>query len=140
MENEHEGQIMKAIQCRTTGDAGVLEFVDVPKPEPGAGEVLVRLESIGVNYLDVYHRTGLYPMPLPFIPGSEGAGVVVETGERVAWSMVPGAYAEYAAVPADKVVPLPAAIDFRTAAASMLQGLTAHYLATSTFALREGHV
>jgi NADPH2:quinone reductase len=131
---------MKAIQCRRTGDASVLEWVDVPKPEPRDGEVLVRVESIGVNFLDVYHRTGLYPMPLPFIPGSEGAGVIEETGERVAWSMVPGAYAEYAAVPADKLVPLPAAIEFRTAAAAMLQGLTAHYLATTTFALREGHV
>lgn len=131
---------MKAIQVHAHGGPDALSFVDIPTPEPRDGEALVRVEAIGVNFLDVYHRTGLYPMPLPFTPGSEGAGVVVETGERVAWAMVPGAYAEYAVVPVDKLVPLPAAIDFRTAAAAMLQGMTAHYLATSSFALREGHV
>ncbi|MGZ5433716.1 MAG: quinone oxidoreductase family protein [Thermoanaerobaculia bacterium] len=130
---------MKAIQVRSTGGPEVLELVDVPKPEPRAGEVLVRLEAIGVNYIDVYHRTGLYKVPLPFVPGSEAAGVVEATGERVAWAMVPGAYAEYAAVPADKLVPLPPSIDTRSAAAAMLQGMTAHYLVTSTFPLREGH-
>ncbi|MGZ5443344.1 MAG: quinone oxidoreductase family protein [Thermoanaerobaculia bacterium] len=130
---------MKAIQVRSTGGPEVLEIVDVPKPEPRAGEVLVRLEAIGVNYIDVYHRTGLYKVPLPFVPGSEAAGVVEATGERVAWAMVPGAYAEYAAVPADKLVPLPPSIDTRSAAAAMLQGMTAHYLVTSTFPLREGH-
>lgn len=130
---------MKAIQVRNTGGPEVLELVDALKPEPGAGEVLVRIEAIGVNYIDVYHRTGLYKVPLPFVPGSEAAGVVEETGERVAWAMVPGAYAEYAAVPADKLVPLPPSIDTRSAAAAMLQGMTAHYLVTSTFALREGH-
>lgn len=130
---------MKAIQVRNTGAPEVLELVDVPKPEPRAGEVLVRIEAIGVNYIDVYHRTGLYKVPLPFVPGSEAAGVVETTGERVAWAMVPGAYAEYAAVPADKLVPLPPSIDTRSAAAAMLQGMTAHYLVTSTFALREGH-
>lgn len=130
---------MKAIQVRATGGPEVLEYVDVPKPEPRAGETLVRIEATGVNYIDVYHRTGLYGMPLPFIPGSEAAGVVEETGERVAWAMVQGAYAEYAAVPNDKLVPLPASIDVRSAAAAMLQGMTAHYLVTSTFTLREGH-
>ncbi|MGZ8710661.1 MAG: quinone oxidoreductase family protein [Thermoanaerobaculia bacterium] len=130
---------MKAIQVRSTGGPEVLEIVDVPKPEPRAGEVLVRLEAIGVNYIDVYHRTGLYTVPLPFVPGSEAAGVVEATGERVAWAMVPGAYAEYAAVPADKLVPLPPSIDTRSAAAAMLQGMTAHYLVTSTCPLREGH-
>jgi NADPH2:quinone reductase len=130
---------MKAIQVRATGGPEVLEYVDVPKPEPRAGEVLVRIEAIGVNFIDVYHRTGLYTMPLPYVPGSEAAGVVEGTGERVAWAMVPGAYAEYAAVPAEKLVPLPASIDTRSAAAAMLQGMTAHYLVTSTFALREGH-
>lgn len=130
---------MKAIQVRANGGPEVLEYVDVPKPEPRVGEVLVRAEAIGVNYIDVYHRSGLYKLPLPFIPGSEAAGVVEETGERVAWAMVPGAYAEYAAVSAEKLVPLPQSIDARTAAAAMLQGMTAHYLVTSTFTLREGH-
>ncbi|HEY0370824.1 MAG TPA: quinone oxidoreductase [Thermoanaerobaculia bacterium] len=129
---------MKAIQVRTTGGPEVLEYTDVPTPEARAGEALVRIEAIGVNYIDVYHRTGLYKMPLPFIPGSEAAGVIEATGERVAWVMVPGAYAEYAAVPEEKLVPLPAAIDTRMAAAAMLQGMTAHYLVTSTFPLREG--
>ncbi len=130
---------MKAIQVRATGGPEVLEYVDVPKPEPREGETLVRIEAVGVNYIDVYHRTGLYKMPLPFIPGSEAAGVVEETGERVAWAMVQGAYAEYEAVPNDKLVPLPPSIDARSAAAAMLQGMTAHYLVTSTFTLREGH-
>jgi NADPH2:quinone reductase len=130
---------MKAIQVRAAGGPEALESVDVPKPEPREGEVLVRIEAIGVNFIDVYHRTGLYKMPLPFVPGSEAAGVVEATGERVAWVLVPGAYAEYAAVPSEKLVPLTASIDTRTAAAAMLQGMTAHYLVTSTFALREGH-
>jgi NADPH:quinone reductase len=129
---------MKAIRVSVTGEAGVLEYAEVPVPIPKTGEVLVRVEAIGVNFLDVYHRSGLYPMPLPFTPGSEGAGVIEETGERVAWAMVPGAYAEYAAVPAAKLVPLPPSIDARTAAAAMLQGMTAHYLAASTFVLRRG--
>jgi NADPH:quinone reductase len=130
---------MKAIQVQATGGPEVLEYVDVPKPEPREGETLVRIEAAGVNFIDVYHRTGLYKMPLPFLPGSEAAGVIEETGERVAWAMVQGAYAEYAAVPNDKLVPLPPSIDARSAAAAMLQGMTAHYLVTSTFALREGH-
>jgi NADPH2:quinone reductase len=130
---------MNAIQVRNPGGPEVLEYVEVPKPEPREGELLVRVEAAGVNYIDVYHRSGLYKLPLPFVPGSEGAGIVEATGERVAWAMVPGSYAEYAAVPAEKLVPLPASIDARTAAAAMLQGMTAHYLVTSTFALREGH-
>lgn len=124
---------MKAIQVSAPGSADALQYVDVPQPAPKDGEVLVRIEAIGVNYIDVYHRSGLYPMPLPFIPGSEAAGVIEETGERVAWAMVPGAYAEYAAVPRTKLVPLPPDVDTRTAAASMLQGMTAHYLVTSVY-------
>jgi NADPH2:quinone reductase len=131
---------MNAIQVQNPGGPEVLQFVDVETPTPREGEALVRIEAVGVNYIDVYHRTGLYKMPLPFIPGSEAAGVIEETGERVAWAMVQGAYAEYAAVPREKLVPLPAAIDARTAAAVMLQGMTAHYLAASTFPLREGHI
>lgn len=129
---------MKAIQVRKTGGPEVLESIDVPMPTPKENEALVRIEAIGINYIDVYHRTGLYKLELPFIPGSEAAGVIEETGERVAWAMVPGAYAEYAAVPREKLVPLPAAINARTAAASMLQGMTAHYLVASTVVLREG--
>lgn len=126
---------MKAIQVARVGDPDVLQSVELPRP---GGNVLVRVEAIGVNFLDVYYRSGLYPMALPFVPGSEGAGVVVATGERVAWAMVPGAYAEYASVPAEKLVPLPDAIGARTAAAVMLQGMTAHYLLASAFELREG--
>lgn len=130
---------MKAIQVSTPGGPEALEFVEIAKPVPRDGETLVRVEAAGVNYIDVYHRSGLYKLPLPFIPGSEGAGVIEATGERVAWAMVPGSYAEYACVPSEKLVPLPASIDSRTAAAAMLQGMTAHYLVKSTFALREGH-
>jgi NADPH2:quinone reductase len=124
---------MKAIQVSAPGSADALQYADVPQPSPKDGEVLVRIEAIGVNFIDVYHRNGLYAMPLPFIPGSEAAGVIEETGERVAWAMVPGAYAEYAVVPRAKLVPLPPDIDTRTAAASMLQGMTAHYLVTSVY-------
>jgi NADPH2:quinone reductase len=130
---------MKAIRVSAPGGPEALQYVEVEKPAPKPGEVLVRVEAIGVNYIDVYHRTGLYPMPLPFVPGSEAAGFIEETGERVAWAGVRGSYAEYAAVPRDKLVTLPADVDARTAAASMLQGLTAHYLVTSTFPLAAGH-
>src|ERR1700686_3023033 len=115
---------MKAIRVSQTGGREVLQYVDVETPKPGAGEALVRIEAIGVNFIDVYHRTGLYKMPLPFTPGSEAAGVVEELGEgvdsmkkgdRVAYAMVRGAYAEYAVAPADKLVPLPDAVDAKTA-------------------------
>src|SRR5438876_6768493 len=138
---------MKAILVLQTGGPEALQYVDVDTPRPGAGQVLVRLEAIGVNFIDVYHRTGLYKLALPFTPGSEAAGVVeavgedvtrVRVGDRVAYSMVPGAYAEYAVVPQDKLVVLPDGIGSKRAAAVMLQGLTAHYLAISTFPLREG--
>ncbi len=138
---------MKAIRVRRAGGPEVLEFLDTETPKPAAGQVLVRLEAVGVNFVDVYHRTGLYKLPMPFTPGSEGAGVVEEVGEgvtlvergaRVAYAMVPGAYAEYAVVPQEKLVVLPEGVDSRVAAAAMLQGLTAHYLAVSTFPLRNG--
>jgi NADPH2:quinone reductase len=138
---------MKAIRVTRTGGPEVLEYVDVESPRLAAGQALVRLEAIGVNFIDVYHRTGLYKLPLPFIPGSEGAGVVeeiadgvtrVKKGDRVAYCMVPGAYAEQEAVPEEKLVVLPDGIDTRTAAATMLQGMTAHYLALSTYSLKEG--
>lgn len=138
---------MKAIRVSETGGHEVLDYLDIDIPKPAAGEALVRIEAIGVNFIDVYHRTGLYKMPLPFTPGSEAAGVVedvginvdlVKKGDRVAFAGVRGAYAEFAAIPADKLVPLPDAIDAKTAAAAMLQGLTAHYLATSVHPIAAG--
>ncbi len=139
---------MRAIRVAKTGGPEVLEYVEAEKPVPKEGEALVRIEAIGVNFIDVYHRTGLYPMPLPLTPGSEAAGVVeeaganvtgVKPGDRVAYAMARGSYAEYHAVPADKLVPLPQDVDARTAAAAMLQGMTAHYLAVSTYPLKPGN-
>lgn len=123
---------MRAIRVSRPGGPESLEYVEVPVPTPGPGEALVKIEAIGVNYIDIYHRSGLYPLPTPFTPGSEAAGVVEGTGERVVYAMNPGAYAEYAVVPTWKLVKIPDAIDARTAAAAMLQGLTAHYLTHST--------
>ena len=140
---------MHAIQVKGTGGPEALQYVEMEKPKPKSGEVLVRLEAIGVNFIDVYHRTGLYKLPLPITPGSEGAGVVDEVsgdvrefkkGDRVAWVMSPGAYAEYAIVAASKLVPIPNGVDFKVAASAMLQGMTAHYLAVSTYPLKKGDV
>ncbi len=139
---------MHAIRVSSTGGPEVLQYLEVDRPRPGEGQVLVRIEAIGINYIDVYHRTGLYKLALPFTPGAEAAGVVeeigpgvseVKKGDRVASAMVPGAYAEYAAVPAAKLVSVPASIDTRTAAAIMLQGMTAHYLVASTHPLQAGN-
>lgn len=138
---------MRAVRIHTTGGADALRVEDVPVPRPGPGQALVRVEAAGVNFIDVYKRTGLYPVPLPATLGEEGAGTVeavgdgvdlVRAGDRVAWASVIGAYAEYAVVPAAKLVPLPAGVPAREGAALMLQGMTAHYLATSTYALRAG--
>jgi NADPH2:quinone reductase len=138
---------MKAIVIRTTGGPDVLSHTDVETPTPKAGEALVKLAAIGVNFIDVYHRTGLYKIPLPFTPGSEGAGTIealgegvtdLSVGDRVAYAMSVGSYAEYAAVPALRLVKIPEGDIFETAAASMLQGMTAHYLTTSTYNLRKG--
>jgi NADPH:quinone reductase len=137
---------MKAIRVSQTGGTEVLQYVDIDMPKPAPGEALVRIEAIGVNFIDVYHRTGLYKMPLPFTPGSEGAGVIeaigdgvtLKVGDRVAFAGVRGAYAEYAIAPADKLVPLPDSIDAKTAAAVMLQGMTAHYLSTSVHPIARG--
>lgn len=140
---------MKAIVVSEPGTADALVLTDRPDPVPGAGEVLIGVEAAGVNFIDVYHREGRYPMPLPFTPGAEGAGPVLAVGEGVtglavgdvvAWHQGPGSYAEKVAVPADKVVKVPAGLDTKTAAAVMLQGLTAHYLTTSTYAVNEGDV
>ena len=137
---------MYAIQVKRHGGPEALEYVEVETPRPKNGEALVRLEAIGVNFVDVYHRTGLYRLELPLTPGSEGAGVVEEVGpgvtevrkgDRVAWAMVVGSCAEYAVVPAWKLVPIPSGIDARTAAAAILQGMTAHYLAISTYPLKK---
>lgn len=138
---------MKAIQVRQTGGPEVLTLADVPTPELKPGEVLVRLEAIGVNFIDVYFREGRYPAPLPFVPGQEAAGVVeqvasdvttVQVGDRVAWTHQLGTYAELATVPAERVVHVPDALELRQAAAAMLQGMTAHYLCHSTYELQIG--
>ncbi|MCB9143520.1 MAG: quinone oxidoreductase [Anaerolineales bacterium] len=138
---------MKAIRVHQCGGPEALVYEEVALPEPGPGEVLVKVEAAGVNYIDTYHRTGLYPLPAPFSLGMEGAGVVaqngsgvtlVKPGDRVAWCMARGAYAEYAVVPAEKLVPIPANVTTQVAAALILQGMTAHYLAISTFPLKPG--
>jgi NADPH2:quinone reductase len=139
---------MNAVYIEQTGGPEVLQFGERPMPEPAAGEVLVRLAAAGVNYTDISQRSGSNKIPLPATLGSEGAGTVervgdgvtnVKPGDRVAYSMVRGSYAGYAAVPAKMLVKLPDDIDFRTAAAAMLQGMTAHYLTHCTFPLKPGH-
>ena len=129
---------MKAIQIKQPGGPEAMELVDLPIPEPKANEAVVKLAASGVNFIDVYQREGRYKVPLPFVLGQEGAGVVtavgaevksLKAGDRVAWTSVLGAYAEYAAVPADRLVPIPSGVTDQEAAAAMLQGMTAHYLA-----------
>ena len=139
---------MKAIRVNEHGGPEVLSYEDVPDPEPGPGEVRVRLAACGVNFIDVYQRTGLYPKETPFTLGQEGAGEVdavgegvedLSVGDYVAFASVMGAYAEYAVVPAERLVPFNVTlVEARLAAAVMLQGMTAHYLTHSTFPLEEG--
>jgi NADPH2:quinone reductase len=138
---------MKAVRVHKYGGPEVLVIDDIPLPEPKVGEARVKLEAIGINFIDIYQRTGLYPLQTPFTLGSEGAGIVdavregvteVKKGDRVAYAMVPGSYAEYAIVPAWRLVPVPANIDAKSAAAIMLQGMTAHYLTYSTYPLKQG--
>jgi len=138
---------MKAMRVHKYGGPEVLTLEEIPVPEPKAGEACVKIEAIGVNYIDVYQRTGLYPLQTPFTLGTEGAGIVdavgpnvteVKKGERVGYAMIPGSYAEYAIVPAARLVPIPPNIDARSAAALMLQGMTAHYLTHSTYPLKKG--
>jgi NADPH2:quinone reductase len=138
---------MKAIQVKQVGGPEALEFVDLPVPQPKPNEVLVKLSASGVNFIDVYVREGRYKNPLPLIAGQEGAGVVtavgaevksLKVGDHVAWTSVLGSYAEYAAVPADRLVPIPKGVSDQEAAAAMLQGTTAHYLSHSTYPLKQG--
>ncbi len=139
---------MKAVVADPTGGPENLKYMDFPTPQPGEGEALVKLEGIGVNFIDVYFRTGLYKAPEdPVKLGSEGAGIVaavgkgvnLPVGQRVAYAMARGSYAEYALVPQSMLVQLPDNISFETGAAIMLQGMTAHYLTRSTFNLEPGH-
>jgi NADPH2:quinone reductase len=138
---------MRAIQIHETGGSEVLRLVDLDIPEPGPGQVLIRVEAIGVNFIEIYFRKGLYKAALPMIPGSEAAGTIEELGpgvtgfkpgDSVASVSVLGSYAEYALVPAAQLVKVPAKLTPEQAAAAMLQGMTAHYLAHSTYPLKKG--
>jgi NADPH2:quinone reductase len=138
---------MRAIRLHQTGGPDVLRVEELPTPAPGPGEALVRVESVGVNFIEVYERTGAYPRELPFALGSEGAGVVeavgegamgLKAGDRVAWSGVQGSYATHVVAPAGALVPVPEALPLRVAAAAMLQGMTAHYLVHATYPLKAG--
>ena len=138
---------MKAIQIQKTGGPEALKLVDIPAPKPRSNEALVKIGAIGVNFIDIYFREGRYPSQLPFVDGQEAAGTVTEVGsevkslkpgDRVAYTGVLGSYAEYAAVPADRLVKVPDRISDQQAAAAMLQGMTAHYLLYSTYALKKG--
>lgn len=138
---------MRAIRVERNGGPEVLTLEELERPTPGEGEVLVRLEAIGINFIEIYQRKGEYKLPLPHIPGAEGAGVVeavgagvteVSEGDRVASANLRGAYAEYALAPAERLVALPEGLETDIAAALMLQGMTAHYLAHSTYPLKEG--
>lgn len=138
---------MKAIRIHGHGGPEALRYEEAPTPKPGAGQALIRIEAIGVNFIDIYHRTGLYPVQFPYTLGQEAAGVVtglgpdvsgIAVGDAVAYTGVPGAYAEFAVVPADRLVPVPKGVSARQAAAAILQGVTAQYLATSTYPLAAG--
>jgi len=138
---------MKSIRVHEVGGPDVLRFEEIPLSSPGPGQALVKIEAIGLNFIDCYFRAGLYKTALPFIPGMEAAGTITATatdvtefriGDRVAYAPHIGAYAEYAAVPAERLVRLPSGLDSRSAAAVMLQGMTAHYLALSTYPLKKG--
>lgn len=136
---------MKAIRVDRPGGPDTLRSAEVPDPKPREGEALVRIDAAGVNFIDVYHRIGAYPLAFPLVPGMEGAGTVVAlgagvtevaVGDRVAFASGSGGYAERVAVPAAKLVPVPDGVSTKEAAAVMLQGITAHYLATSTYPLK----
>lgn len=139
---------MKAIQVSQPGGPEVMQFVDLPVPTPKPNEAVVKIAAAGVNFIDVYNREGRYKVPLPFVLGQEAAGTVtavgsdmknVKPGDRVAYTSILGAYAENAAVPADRLVKIPDGVSDQQAAAAMLQGMTAHYLSHDTFPLKKGH-
>jgi NADPH2:quinone reductase len=138
---------MRAIRIHETGGPEVMQLETIDDPVPGPGDALVRMESIGVNFIETYHRTGHYKSPLPFTPGTEGAGTVVAVGvgvvdvavgDRVASQSFQGSYAELSIAKADKLVAIPDGLESRVAAAAMLQGMTGHYLATSVYPLKAG--
>src|SRR5437870_1917464 len=138
---------MKSIQVKQPGGPETMELVDLAIPQPGPRQALVRIAASGVNFIDIYFRTGLYKADIPVSLGSEAAGTVeaigadvteVAPGDRVAYAMARGSYAEYAVVPSAQLVRIPDAVDFTTAAAAMVQGMTAHYLTHSTFPLKNG--
>ena len=140
---------MNAIRIESPGGPEVMKLEQAPAPRLAAGQALVRVEAAGVNFIDIYQRAGVYKLPLPFTPGQEGAGVVesvapgvteVKPGDRVAWAGPMGSYATEQAIPAARLVPVPAGVSARDAAAAMLQGMTAHYLVSDTFPLKQGHV
>ncbi|WP_304524077.1 quinone oxidoreductase family protein [Demequina gelatinilytica] len=141
--------VVRAIQVTRHGGPEVLELVELERPVATPGHVVVRVEAAGVNFIDTYQRSGRYPMDLPFIPGKEGAGQIVEVGEGVeslvegegvAWAFTQGSYAEYVSLPVTDVYPVPEDVELDMAAAVMLQGLTAHYLVTSSYAVMPGDV
>jgi NADPH2:quinone reductase len=138
---------MKAMRIHQFGGPEVMQYEEVPTPTPGPGQVLVKLAAAGLNYIDVYQRSGLYPNKLPYTMGLEGSGTVAalgpqvtgfKEGDPVAYTGVPGSYAEYVLVPADRLVQMPAHLDRKVGAAAMLQGMTAHYLAYATYPLKPG--
>jgi NADPH2:quinone reductase len=140
---------MKAIRVHTPGGPDVMKLEEQPDPTPAAGQAVVKIEAAGVNYIDVYFRTGLYKAPVPLTVGLEAAGTVtavgrgvtdLKPGDRVAYTGVPGSYAEMNVAPADRLVKLPPKLSFKDGAAAMLQGMTAHYLAVSTYPLKKGDV
>jgi NADPH2:quinone reductase len=138
---------MKAVRIHEFGGPENMRYEEVPEPAAKPGQAVVRLDAAGVNFIDIYRRTGTYAIPLPAILGEEGAGTVtatapdvssVKVGDRVAWTSIQGAYAEYAALPADRLIRLPGTVTTKQGAALMLQGLTAHYLACTTYPLKPG--
>ena len=138
---------MRAVQIQSTGGPEVLQVSELPDPQPGPGDVVVDVAAAGVNFIDTYHRAGRYPLPLPLVLGSEGAGRVrtvgsavegVSPGDRVAWQGVPASYAEQVKVPADRLVPVPDDVPDQVAAGLLLQGITAHYLCRSTYEVQAG--
>jgi NADPH2:quinone reductase len=139
---------MWAIQIDKPGGPEVIEWRELPDPKPGPEDLLVEVAAAGLNYIDTYQRSGLYPVPMPYTPGLEGAGTITAVGEdvstfqvgqNVAWTAVPGSYAEQVRVPARSAVPVPDGVSLDVAAATMLQGMTAHFLVSDTFPLEEGH-